>query len=85
MEFLPYLLHKYGFKMDQFKLIQTQEDCTKFQRKKHFRNGKPNLYFKPLESIWDLYGDLDGRNIVIINDSMGKHSFNGTRNYIITK
>ena len=84
IEFFPYLLYKNGFKVNQFKFILTREYCTTMQRKEHYGTGNWNLYIKPLKSIWDVYGDYDAKNTVIIDDSMEKHVCNGKGNYIIT-
>ena len=40
---------------------------------------------KPLKSVWDLYGDYDARNTIILDDSMEKHARNNRGNCIITK
>ena len=55
------------------------------RRKNRFVNSNPNLYTKPLKSIWDLYGDYDARNIIIIDHSMEKHAYNKRGNCMITK
>ena len=71
--------------MEDFKFIWTQEYFTTFQRNNLSSNGNQNLYLKPLKIIWDLYGDYDDRNIVIIDDLIQKHAYNGRGNCIITK
>ena len=47
------------------------------QRKEHYGSGNPNLYLKPLKNLWDVYGNYDPIDIVIIDDWMLKHSCNG--------
>lgn len=70
MQFLPHLLYINVIEMVKFKFIRAQEDYTTFPRKNHSRSGNPKLHTKPLKFFRDLYGDYDGRNKVIVDDSM---------------
>ena len=50
-EFLPILFEKNGFRMDQFKVILTQDTCDTIQRNDYIGFGNPCVYLKPLNNV----------------------------------